>query len=218
MFECFKETYKKPETKMTQVVDKFSTKIAVIVGHNAKSQGATNYLKESEYVFNSRIALKMQEKCALLGIELVILKRPSGLSYKDQCRAVAKQVKALSISYTIELHFNAASSKALGCEVLVDATHSNYDDKIADYITDQLNELYGFKERHEDGVKTVTPEHDGHGMLEAVKNAGAVSVLVEPCFAHYRNAESALIFEQEDKYVDVLVGTCLQICKGLIFK
>ena len=120
-------------------------KLAIIVGHNKKKQGADNYLGESEWVFNSRIARKLQVKLTALGIE-----------------------------------------------------------SVADTFTDILNESYGFKERRDDGVYIVGSRHNGFGMINAV-NRYAISCLVEACFAGYKNKESELVFEHEDKYVDVFV-------------
>lgn len=189
-------------------------KVALVVGHNKKSQGADNYLDESEWVFNSRIARKLQIKLALLGIDSVIIFRPYSVSYKKQCSSVAEQVKDLDCTHAILLHFNDASGEtAMGCEVLVSETSTLADDKFADIFTDILNEEYGFRERHDDGMKTVNDDHNGFGMINAV-NRHAVTVLVEACFAGYENRESAFIFENEDKYVDVFVKAIQKSWRG----
>lgn len=180
-------------------------KIALVVGHNKKDQGANNYLGESEWQFNSRIARKIQVKLNDLGIDSVIIFRPYNVSYSRQCNSVADQVKEHKCTHAILLHFNDASgTSAMGCEVLVKKTSTLEDDKFADTFTDILNERYGFKERRNDGMYVVSSRHNGYGMINAID---AITCLVEACFAGYKNKESELVFEHEDKYVDVFIDS-----------
>lgn len=192
-----------PEPPLPSGHRRVKIKVAIVVGHNKKDQGATNYLGESEWQFNSRIARKVQVKLTALGIESVIIFRPYNVSYSRQCRDVARQVKELSCTHAILLHFNDASGNtAMGCEVLVKKTATKEDNEFADMLTDMLNERYGFVERRDDGVYTVSSRHNGYGMINAID---AITCLLEACFAGYKNKESEIIFEQEDKYVDVIV-------------
>lgn len=184
--------------------------IGIVVGHNERAQGATNYLNESEFVFNSRIALKLQVKLADAGIRSVIIFRPKTGGYKHEVRSVVRELKDHDCSFSIHLHFNSAGRGAKGVETLIAQTATDRDDAWADVFSDTLNEEYGFYERAKDGVKTVPTGHNGAGMLYAVKRAGITPVLPEPCFGDYRTKESALIFEQEDKYVEVL---CIAVSK-----
>ena len=184
-------------------------KIALVVGHNKTAQGADNYLGESEWVFNSRIVRKVQAKLNALGIDSVIIFRPYNTSYSRQCSSVADQVKEHECTHAILFHFNDASgTSAMGCEVLVKKTATEEDNKFADTFTDLLNERYGFVERRDDGVYTVSSRHNGYGMINAID---AITCLIEACFAGYRNKESIIIFEQEDKYVDVIVDSIVKV-------
>jgi len=181
-------------------------KVAIIVGHNEKKQGANNYLGESEWVFNSRIARKLQGKLAALGIDSVVIFRPYDVSYSRQCSKVASKAARLGCTHAISLHFNDASSRnAMGVEVLIAKTATKEDNEFADVFTDILNEEYSFIERREDGVYTITDRHNGSGMINAVNAKGIITCLVEACFGGHETRESKMIFEQEDKYVDVLV-------------
>jgi N-acetylmuramoyl-L-alanine amidase len=177
--------------------------IGIVVGHNKKRQGATNYLGESEFVFNSRIAKKLQMKLDELNIRSAVIFRPSSGGYGYECSSVAKQLRGMGASHALCLHFNSTKG-AMGCEVLIANTHTKEDDEFADKVTDMLNEEYGFVERRDDGVFTVSSRHNGAGMLNAINRKGIVSALIEPCFADERTKESKLIFESEDKYVVVL--------------
>jgi N-acetylmuramoyl-L-alanine amidase len=218
MFPCFKKG-KSPRVVPNgpiaipePTIDEMTTyrtvriKLAIVVGHNMKKQGANNYLGESEWVFNSRIARKLQIKLAALGIESVIIFRPYNVSYKKQCKSVAEQIEEHNCTHAILLHFNDASGEsAMGVEVLVARTSTLEDDEFADTITDILNEEYDFIERRDDGVYTVGDSHNGSGMINAVNRKKCITALIEICFAGYSNRESKFIFENEDLYVDVIV-------------
>jgi len=219
MFECFKSKPVKPEvsrpSKPVETVGPLNNvPFAFIVGHNSSSKGATNYLKESEFVFNSRIARKAQVKLESIGIASAILFRPAGRSYSSQVRDVCKQVKRIDARFGLCMHFNdASSSKATGCEVLVRDTYQPEDENFADFLTDLMNERLGFVERHKDGVKVVGKGHNGEGMLSALAKAGCLSVLIEPCFAKdKKNAKK--IFENEDAYVSILVEAIRELVTG----
>lgn len=218
MFDCFKKKTKapqviEPEKPLNTIGPSDNVPIALVVGHNKKSQGALNYLKETEYVFNKRIANKVQQKLAINGIKCAIIERPVG-GYSYESKKVAEMCAQLGIEFSVHMHFNSASSKARGCEVLVAQTASDLDERYADYFTDQLNKKYGFKERYEDGIKRVYKGHRGYGMLAAVRAVGTIPVLIEPTFANHRHRESIIIFEQEDKYVDVLVDSLYKVARG----
>jgi len=199
------------ESRIPPVVDLDPYKrIAIVVGHNSKKQGADNYLGESEYNFNSRIANKLQLKLASEGVSSFVIKRPSGVSYRKQSIVVANKVDELNASHAILLHFNSAGRGAMGVEVLIAQTATKGDNIFADNFSDMLNEEYGFIERRDDGVFTINKNHNGFQMINRINGKGIVSCLVEPCFADYKTKESQLIFEQEDKYVDVLLRSVLK--------
>lgn len=192
-----------------------NTPIGIIVGHNVKAQGAVNYLGESEYIFNKRIARKVQENLASKGIKSVILERPTG-SYSSQCQWVANKCEELDVAFAISLHFNSASGQAKGCECLVLDTSSPRDNVYGDFLTDELHRKLGIVERGSNGVKTIYKGHNGYGMLEALRKKGTTCVLIEPTFANYRHKESIAIFEREDNYVNILVKSLTRIAMGEI--
>jgi len=187
--------------------------IGIVVGHNERGQGATNYQGESEWLFNSRIAKKLQMKLFDAGVKSVVIYRPKTGGYRHEVRSVVKELEKYNCSFSIHLHFNSAGKGAKGVEVLIAETATDRDNAWADVFSDMLNETYGFYERGRDGIKTVPKGHNGAGMLYAVKKAGITPVLPEPCFGDYRTKESALIFEQEDKYVDILRDAVLRTWK-----
>lgn len=218
MFGCMK---KKPKPKVNKPVKPIRTigpddnvPFVFVIGHNEGSKGARNYLGEQEWDFNKRIATKAIGKLEELGINAGILFRPKGIGYSRQVLSIVKQAKSLDAKFAFCMHFNDASSlKAAGCEVLIESTRWPEDSQLADFITDELNEKYGFKERHDDGIKIVSRGHNGYGMIHGLNNAGLVSVLLEPCFARNKK-ESKHIFEKEDNYVDILVDAVFKLVTG----
>ena len=194
----------KPITPMPTDLGHPVPTIGIVVGHNERAQGADNYLGESEWVFNSRIAKKLHAKLTEVGIASVVIFRPKRGGYSHEVSSVIRQLLDLGCKFSIHLHFNSAGKGAMGVETLVADTRSTYDNAWGKVFSDILNETYDFIERGKDGVKTLSRKHRGATMLYAAKKVGITGVLPEPCFGDYRTKESALIFEQEDKYVDVL--------------
>lgn len=175
-------------------------KVALVVGHNKNSMGAKNYLGEYEYQFNHRIAKKVRLKMLDKGNDVAIIKRTPS-NYNTEIEQIKYDLSRIGAKVSLHLHFNSYSGKAKGCEALVCAGHG---EDIADKFTDILNERFGFKERGMDGVKRLEHGHRGYKMCLALNITGITSVILEPTFANFRNNESKIIFESEDKYVDVI--------------
>ncbi len=197
-----------PQPTMTH-----SDSIGIIVGHNNSSSGAVNYLGESEYTFNSRIALKLKRKLEDF-VNVSIYKRPSG-SYSHQVNSITNQLANCMHKAVISLHFNSAGPSARGCEVLIPSTPSPRDNELADAITDELNEKLGISERRDDGVFVISRSHRGASMAYKVNSMGFTFCLVEPCFGDTRTSESIKIFENEDSYVDALAVSILRFLANL---
>lgn len=193
--------------------------VAFVRGHTKSSQGAINYLGEREFYWSERIGRKCQAKLLSRGVGSVVLTRANNKSYHKQSLQIANECKELGVKYSCHLHFNRSfSGQAIGCEVLVNESASDMDNRIADFISDQLNEKYGFKERHKDGVKTIKKGHGGFTMMNEVSKVGVIPVLPEACFAGERTKESRMIFEQEDNFVDILVECYFKVATNNIPK
>lgn len=173
----------------------------IIVGHNKDAQGAVNYLGETEWSFNSRIANKLSVKLNELSIYCKVIHRPVG-TYSQQVNYIADQVKDMPRDVVFSLHFNSNSVPSYGCEVLIVDTISPIDNIIAKDIIDMINTSFSVKER---GVKTVNNTHNGYGELNALKLKGMLGMIIEPCFGNNR-ADAQKLFENEDAYVDILVN------------
>lgn len=86
-------------------------KIAIIVGHNPKSQGAVRVTDgKSEFKWNSDLAARIRAYAdADPDTEVRIFYRQSGAGYTKQIRDVYARADAWGADVTIELHFNASA-------------------------------------------------------------------------------------------------------------
>ncbi len=179
--------------------------IGIIVGHNSKAQGAVNYKGETEFAFNTRIANKMKDIIdANPDFDCVIYNREPGSSFGDEIYELAQKIKKDNCLFTMELHFNSGPTGARGCEILVH-TKNMLAIRIADAITDQLEYKFGIRQRDQDGVKELKKGDRGAYNITALEDIGVMAaLLVEPCFANVKTAESQKIFDNEDLYAKVL--------------
>lgn len=194
-------------------------KIAILVGHNPQNQGAYNYLDESEFMFNRRIAKKLGHKLYEMKIRHRIFFRSQSNNIAAELTATAGNILSWERAPNIillELHFNSAKSRyAKGCEVL--ALENDLSSiLLADLLTDNISKVLKIKERHTNGVKIIREKNLGYKNLAIMHENGITTkVIVEPCFAGWRNEESKQVFENEDVYVTVLAQTIAEYLKGL---
>lgn len=192
-------------------------RVALIVGHTAKAQGATNYLGESEYRFNTRIANAVKRHVDIMQSDLHL-----EVWYRDDgWAAVQAKAEEFKPSMTVELHFNAADGIAYGTEILVYKGASRFEDivRIADEMTDRLADMFSLKERHTfkldddsmaDGVKVMSSGR-GVGNLKYMHQAGVpIVMLIEPVFGDKKQKESEKFFLHEELYVQFLVDSFLK--------
>ena len=90
-------------------------KVAIIVGHNARSQGAVilhGKLKgTSEYKWNGEVAKIMEKLAGEYNLEAKTFYRSSKLGYTRQVARAYKQTDNWGADLAIELHFNGAPSE-----------------------------------------------------------------------------------------------------------
>lgn len=195
---------------------------AIIIGHTANSQGARTYSGVSEYVLNTKIAgLMLDYAFRYKDLECSIFRRDNiGMT------GVAKMTYLRypqGVDCSIELHFNSFHRKAYGCEVLI-ADHINEQDfgacyYYADVITDMLNEHphYGFRERHEDGVKVIKKGDRGFHNLKVMHKIAKtpIALLIEPQFLNHKTPQAKAIVEHPEKYAHFLAECLFTECMGL---
>ena len=189
--------------------------IALIVGHNQIEQGAVNYKGESEWSFNSRIAIKVSEMVARTHNKgIYIIHRPGG-TYTNQVNHVVKECKRLGIEVAMELHFNANSSaKVQRTEILITNTPTVRDDNISKFIAEKVSSMFGFSVYGKFGIKTIENGHTGYRMIHELHKAGVISMIVEPLFGTHPTEAVKKFFDNEDEYVMILAKTISEVIES----
>lgn len=180
-------------------------KLAVVVGHNAQSQGAVRGdTRETEYVWNGRLAQVMERLAPEFGVDLRVFRRVAGGGYRSEILRVYSQVDQWGADASIELHFNgAASPDASGTETLSSGTALSL--RLAAAVQNEMVIALGLRDR---GIKTVSSsERGGRSLIAGV----APAILVEPFFGSSPKGQAASneLVEQENLARAYLRGAVL---------
>ena len=160
-------------------------KLAIVVGHNAKRQGAVRPdTGETEFQWNTGLAeLIEEEACLFPQIEVKTFFRTHCGSYRREIEAVYDQVDEWGADLSNELHFNSHSSRsATGSEVLSSGSVASM--KYATALQDRFVLALDLKDR---GVKI---RRSGRGS-ESLMSGKAPAVLIEPFFGSSPNGQAA---------------------------
>lgn len=149
-------------------------KIAILVGHGAGDSGAIGWNKVEEHEYNKKVASIVSEMN--LGKEIKVYFKAKG-GWVSTYTEIAKFNPDLSI----ELHLNAATGNAVGCEVLVLKGH-NDSASIGMSFANMFTQKFSRKIRGDKGIKWISSGDRGYGNLVGVSMAATWSVLVEPFF------------------------------------
>jgi N-acetylmuramoyl-L-alanine amidase len=147
-------------------------KIAVIVGHNARAQGAVRVTDgRTEYDWNGDLAEMVRE----IDPETVRVfhRRPAG-GYSREIDRVYGEVDRWGADVSLELHFNAATPAAHGCETLSSGTDGSL--RLAAAVQAAICEAMPMRDR---GILTRAAHERGGRSLWAGR---APAVLLEPYF------------------------------------
>lgn len=146
-------------------------KLAVIVGHNVKAQGAQRVTDgRTEFDWNSDLA----ELISKVGPGVRIFTRTPGGGYSAEIDRVYEEVNRFDPDLYVELHFNAASALARGCETL--SSGSNGSIIWCKALQAAQHQILGNPNR---GVKILKHRDRGHRSLIAGRAPGAI---LEPYF------------------------------------
>ncbi|MEM9740928.1 MAG: N-acetylmuramoyl-L-alanine amidase, partial [Pseudomonadota bacterium] len=134
---------------------KKAAKLAVIVGHNNRAQGAfsASPLNMTEYVFNKSIALDM-ETMSTPEMEIEVFFRKAGLGYRKEIAEVYSRVDkwiGKSKGATIELHFNSFNGSSIGTETLSSGTVESL--AFAEEVQEELLSVLARRKKADRGVK-----------------------------------------------------------------
>lgn len=153
----------------------FVKKLAIIVGHEKKKDGATAMapLSTSEYPFNKQVAEFMYVYAREKEIDCKIVFR-DGVGIEG----AAKVVNDWKADCCIELHFNSASPSAYGTETLHDSDPPE-SKEFAEIVHRHICELLKRSGKGDRKVKPLKSGDRGHYNLHLVK---VPSCLTEPFF------------------------------------
>ena len=168
-------------------------KLAIVVGHNARSQGAVRPdTGETEFAWNSRLAKMIEEEARLFPrIRVKTFFREYCGSYRREIAAVYDQVDAWGADASNELHFNSHSSRtATGTEVLSSGSAPSL--RYAGALQERMGAALGLKDR---GVKV---RRSGRGS-ESLMSGRAPAVLIEPFFGSSPEGQAATDEEREQR-------------------
>lgn len=147
-------------------------KLAIVVGHNIKAQGAIRVADGlTEYAWNSALAELIEE----LGDDVRSFYRTQGGGYSAEIDRVYAEVDAWGATASVELHFNAAgSNQVAGCETL--SSGSSGSTALCEALQARMVAAMGERDR---GIKVVGKSDRGGRSLWAGK---APAALIEPYF------------------------------------
>lgn len=169
-------------------------KVALVIGHTQKSQGAINAASGiSEFTFNTKLAYDIQQ--ALEPLHDVDL----GIVYRGSYSKLPEKINDLNPDLIISLHCNAYNKEASGTEVLY-YRQSTLGSEIAKLLQINLLEALGLNDR---GIKPKSSEDRGGYLL---RETNAPCVISEPFFIDNDN-DLRVAFNNYDKLVLAYVDT-----------
>jgi N-acetylmuramoyl-L-alanine amidase len=180
--------------------------VALLIGHtiNGKDRGAVSYKGETESHYNFKVAEKVKEvvESKYNNIDVYILTKDG-----HNLSSFSKKVCSLYPDLSIEMHFNSFPKEAFGCEALCEK--KDYVSKTyASIFTHIISSKMGIKKRHIDGVMELSEGDRGFRNLNTInklkKNIFPV-MIIEPCFANFKNSETEKFFEDITEYCNCYI-------------
>lgn len=149
-------------------------KVAIVVGHTRLRKGACGISLPCEFDFNSKVAEQLRDVADIYYYDSY------NYGYKSMVKRNAKKLNKKDYKLVIELHYNAASPLANGCEVFY--YFSNRVGKsLAEKFSHQLSRAFGIKNR---GAKAMI--NKGQRGFWALFYPKATTLLLEPFFGSNR--------------------------------
>jgi len=171
-------------------------KIALVIGHNGKRQGAYGSKGISEWQFNSVLIEEILNQVNTKAC-IKVFKRSAALSgYTKEMIALHKELDEWGSDITISFHFNAALNENVnGNEVLYMSTGGK---RVAEIFNVKFSEYLPNNKR---GVKRLYTGDRGYGF---VGRGQSKCVILEPFFASHQHqyVEGGIY---RDRLVDAIV-------------
>jgi len=157
-------------------------KIALVVGHRSRSQGAYGDMGISEWKFYNQLVKEIVEEAEDVDVELKVFhRRESGHGYTSRMKALHREIDAWGADISIALHFNASShASANGHEVL----HCAFSSTSAKYASIMNSAFTKHLNNRDRGVKPKSRKDRGGGFL---CRGRSYCILIEPFFASHQH-------------------------------
>lgn len=152
-------------------------KLAIVVGHNARDQGAVRRdTGETEFSWNSRLAEIIESRADRFPqVTVRTFFREDVRSYRRELREVYRKTDEWRADAVAELHFNSHNTEsATGTETLTSGSIGSV--AFAELVQEEILDALGLRDR---GLKYVTREGRGGRSLFSGR---APAILVEPFF------------------------------------
>lgn len=172
-------------------------RIAIVVGHSEKAQGAVNFHGVSEFDFNSAIAAKVAlELQHNYDCDAKVFFRKSNIV------EVGTRVKQFDPHFSLELHFNAAGYPVPGAQTEILCLNYKTGIELAQRMAAAFEAEYRYKLRRDKGAKVLGPESRGFMNLHSTGKMEAL--LIEPVFGDFETAAAKDFFSKPERYVSFL--------------
>lgn len=162
-------------------------KVALIIGHNKRSQGAYSHIVGNEWSYWRDVASKIKGAIP----ELVdVYERQPNMYYTREMFEVIEKLNSQDYKFCLELHFNSSTNKnAEGCECLVHYK-SNKGKALATDFMARLQNVFDSKIRGNRGLIEVkdSKERGAYGICKSKDTY----ILLEPFFGS--NLDESLKF------------------------
>lgn len=179
--------------------NKFMKKVAIVVGHTKLRPGACGIDIPCEFSFNQKVAEYLGDICDIYYYDSY------NLGYKSMVKRNADKMNRKDYDLVIELHYNAASPQANGCEVFYYFTNKT-GKMYAEYMSKMISKVFKVRDR---GAKPMIGENQrGYWALFYPK---ATTLLLEPFFGS--NRQNALKFKGKEKEYSEMIRDFLKRTK-----
>lgn len=166
--------------------------IAIVIGHNNKSKGACSPFNiPCEWDFNNKVATYLTD------IADIYYYDSYSSGYTTMIKRNAAKINKKNYKLVIELHYNAASPEANGCETLY-YFNSKKGKELATKASELISSKFNVKNR---GIRALVNSKDRG--FAAVYYPKPPVILLEPFFGSNKN-DSDKFRNREKEYADII--------------
>lgn len=179
-------------------------KVAIVIGHTKDSKGASSKFLPPEFDFNKNVAGKLKE--INTGLYDIYEHDTYSYGYNSMIKRTADKINSKNYDLILELHYNAASPLANGCETLYYFA-SKKGKQYAEQFSQGISTRMGVSNR---GIRALITSQDRG--FASVYYPRATALILEPFFGS-NSSDAAKFKNQEGKYAGVINDIVLSLEK-----